>query len=352
MITVRASSDQGAENIELTINNTTHATHGKTRNPPTPTTKPVPTTSTAKPTTTAKPTSTATPTATAKPTTTATPTTTSTPTTTTGSEPHDTGHTTDTSHDSGSADPSKAGYQGNLQFILDSTIRNRNEDDSPYIDCPAAELFRKAELYGDPLDYEIPRGSYNSDEWFYWVPAMFDGAGSVVVPSKIRFYSKTEMPPGIGKVTTYPDNLQLVGDKDNNVQSNLHLSTFRCNSMFNFYDHCWNGETSTVGDLFAGWNPRSTVNGWTTAAAFRGPSAQTACSRTPSTSRRHGRCDCARTTFRATRPLTPESRSTTSISRRVPSPAISTDRTVQPQGRSVGRPRAVTITALGDIRSG
>jgi hypothetical protein len=245
----------------------------------------------------------------------------------------------------------KASYDGNLQAILDSTVRNRNEDNSPYINTPTEDLYDRADLYGDPSDYQVPQGSYNSDRWIeaglfrgngagtfraeceashfayddpivfpgqpeashlhmfignthanahstfdtilnsggstcnggelnrtaYWVPAMFDGTGNVVVPSKIRFYYKTEMPAGIGNVETYPDDLQLVADTENNVQTNVHLSTFRCNSMFNgakstpsatipscasptsngqpgavefmiFFDHCWNGETSTAGD--------------------------------------------------------------------------------------------------------
>ncbi len=110
----------------------------------------------------------------------------------------------------------------------------------------------------------------------YWIPAMFDGKGNVVVPYKVLFYYKTEKPAGIGKVKTYPENLQLLGTKKNNIQDNLDLATFRCNNIYNgakgqpsanipncpaiangftgavellvYFDYCWNGDESTIGD--------------------------------------------------------------------------------------------------------
>jgi hypothetical protein len=113
----------------------------------------------------------------------------------------------------------------------------------------------------------------------YWMPAMFDGNGNVVVPSLVKFYYKTEMPAGIGNVAVYPENLQLVADRENNVDGNLDLATYRCNNIWNgakhtpsntiptcsspngdgpgvlevliYFDHCWNGSESTTGDWSA-----------------------------------------------------------------------------------------------------
>ena len=113
----------------------------------------------------------------------------------------------------------------------------------------------------------------------YWMPAMFDGKGSVVVPSLIKFYYKTEMAAGIGNVAVYPDNLQLIADRKNNVDGNLDLATYRCNNIWNggkhtpsnviptctspnngepgvlevliYFDHCWNGDEDSTGDWSA-----------------------------------------------------------------------------------------------------
>jgi hypothetical protein len=110
----------------------------------------------------------------------------------------------------------------------------------------------------------------------YWVPAMFDGEGNIVVPARVLFYYKTEQPVGIGKVVTYPDNMQIVADRKNNDQRDPSASTFNCNNIYNGlkatpsanlptctsphaswhgvleykiqFDHCWNGKTDTVGD--------------------------------------------------------------------------------------------------------
>ena len=112
----------------------------------------------------------------------------------------------------------------------------------------------------------------------YWVPAMFDGKGNVVVPAKVRFYYKTEKAAGVGKVKVYPDNLKIIADQTSNVDGNLGLATYRCNDIYNggkmnasntipkcqspnpkkgdpgvleymiLFDHCWNGDTSTSGD--------------------------------------------------------------------------------------------------------
>ncbi len=127
----------------------------------------------------------------------------------------------------------------------------------------------------------------------YWVPAMFNGEGDVVVPSKILFYYKTEKEPGIGKVQEYPENLQLLGDTKNNIQNNLDMATFRCNSIYNgakaqpsatipscpstpkstepgalefmiYFDYCWNGNESTIDDWEANrdTNFASPLNFW------------------------------------------------------------------------------------------
>jgi hypothetical protein len=124
----------------------------------------------------------------------------------------------------------------------------------------------------------------------YWVPAMFDGKGNIVAPTRIGFYYKTEGTAGIGKVPYYPEGLRMIADRHNNTQGNLDASTFRCNNMFNGaksdpsatiptcfsppkngafvgalemliqFDYCWNGKTDTIDD----WEANSGRNscGW------------------------------------------------------------------------------------------
>ena len=110
----------------------------------------------------------------------------------------------------------------------------------------------------------------------YWVPAMMDGAGNAIVPFNNKFYYKTEMNAYSGGVSVYPENLQIVGDNTNNNAGDSGLAAFRCNNIYNggkgafgntiptcydtaagypgvleyiiFFDYCWNGDTSTVGD--------------------------------------------------------------------------------------------------------
>jgi hypothetical protein len=121
----------------------------------------------------------------------------------------------------------------------------------------------------------------------YWVPAMFDGKGNIVAPTRIGFYYKTEGTAGIGKVPYYPEGLRMIADRHNNTQGNLDASTFRCNNMFNGaksdpsatiptcfsppkngafvgalemliqFDYCWNGKTDTIDD----WEANSGKNG-------------------------------------------------------------------------------------------
>ncbi len=119
----------------------------------------------------------------------------------------------------------------------------------------------------------------------YWVPAMFDGKGNIVVPARVLFYYKTEKPEGIGKVASYPENLQIVADRTNNDQRDPSASTFNCNNIYNGkkstpsatiptcvspyegwhgvlemkieFNHCWNGNKETIGD----WEANAGKNG-------------------------------------------------------------------------------------------
>jgi hypothetical protein len=92
-----------------------------------------------------------------------------------------------------------------------------------------------------------------------------------------KFYYKTEFPAGIGKVKPYPEDLQIIADTKNNIQNNLDLATFRCNTIYNggknspsatipncpgttpsgqpgaleymiYFDYCWNGKEDSIND--------------------------------------------------------------------------------------------------------
>ncbi len=114
----------------------------------------------------------------------------------------------------------------------------------------------------------------------YWVPAMFDGKGGVVVPFNNAFYYKSETAQAVGNVQPYPANLQLIADQRFNNNGNQGTAAFRCNDIYNggksefggtipncpspaasgqpgtleyqiFFGYCWNGNESEVGDWVA-----------------------------------------------------------------------------------------------------
>lgn len=115
----------------------------------------------------------------------------------------------------------------------------------------------------------------------YWVPAMMDGAGNAIIPFNSRFYYKTEMNTGPGRVVVYPENLQIVADQRSGGP------TFRCNDIWNspsaqtphtftipncssttasgfpgvleyqiYFDYCWNGQEATIDD----WRANRSMN--------------------------------------------------------------------------------------------